>query len=296
MCCSIEERAADGNTPSTNPASSTSAGHIMAVLAHMLGSTVVQGISAVVTRARIRFPGITCDDATLVDLITRNAEVPADQLSDEIVLTSACVAGDTAAIAELDRQYGTQLAALVTGIAGERADDIMQEVRAKLLTATTRAPRLAEYGGRGSLLSWLRVVAAREALSALRRNRRDVALDDDTMWGKLVASHDPALALIRAESVAMIKRAFAIAVTGLEVRERNLLRQHLLDGLTIDDLAPLYGAHRVTISRWLNAARESVWSATQKALRAELALTPSQVDSLLASARDYLDLSLERVL
>lgn len=250
-----------------------------------------------VARGRARFPRIACDDELLVELVSRSAEVPAEQLSEEIVLAAACAAGDAGALAELDAHYGVHLTALVTGMAGDRAPDIMQDVRAKLLTAAgDRRARLTEYGGRGSLLSWLRVVAAREALSALRRDRREVALDDDMMWGKLVAGHDPALALIRAESVAAIKRAFATAVAGLEVRERNLLRQHLLDGLTIDDLAPLYNAHRSTISRWLTAAREAVWTATQKALRAELALTPSQLDSMLASAREYLDLSLDRVL
>jgi RNA polymerase sigma-70 factor (ECF subfamily) len=253
----------------------------------------VQAFSALLTRARLRFPAITCDDATLVTLVEKSAELDAADLSDEIVLAAACIAGDTGALAIFDREYGPPLVTLVRGIAGDRADDIMQDVRAKLLTST---PRLADYGGRGSLLSWLRVVAAREALSALRRDRREVALDDDTLLGKLVASHDPALALIRAESVAAIKRAFQTAVAGLDVRERNLLRQHLLDGLSIDDLAPLYQVHRVTVSRWLAAARDTVWSATQKALRADLSLTPSQVDSLLASARDYLDLSLERVL
>ena len=250
----------------------------------------------VVARGRARFTGITCGDDRLVELVTRMAEVEAEQVSEEIVLAAACVAGDAGAIAELDREYGTQLAALVAGIAGDRTDDIMQDLRAKLLTATDRPARLAEYGGRGSLLSWLRVVAAREALSALRRGRREVPLDDEVMLGKLVATHDPALALIRAQSVAAIKRAFAAAVAGLTVRERNLLRQQLVDGLTIDDLAPLYAVHRVTVSRWLASARDSVWTATQQALRTELALTPSQLDSLLASAREYLDLSLERVL
>jgi RNA polymerase sigma-70 factor, ECF subfamily len=215
-------------------------------------------------------------------------------VSDEIVLVAACLERDEVAIAELDRRYGSQLVPLVAGIAGDRADDVMQDVRAKLLSGDR--PRLAEYGGRGSLLSWLRVVAAREALGALRRVRREGPLDDDVLLGKLVASDDPALALIRAENLAAIKRAFAAAVAGLEVRERNLLRQHLLDDLTIDDLAPIYGVHRVTVSRWLAAARAAVWSATERTLRSELELTPSQLDSLLASAREYLELSLERVL
>jgi RNA polymerase sigma-70 factor, ECF subfamily len=256
----------------------------------------VQAFSALVTRARARFPGITLDDALLVELVERDAAAPAAELSEELVLTAACVAGDPGAIRELEHHYCPQLVAVVSGIVDERAEDVVQDVLTKLLTATGRPPRLAEYRGRGRLIHWLRVVATREALSALRATHREVSMDDDTLWSMLVTSHDPELALIRAENVATVKRAFASALDSMELRDRNLLRQHLLDQLTIDDLAPLYGVHRVTIARWLDAARESVWSATQKALRAELGLSASQLESLLASIRDYLDLSLERVL
>jgi RNA polymerase sigma-70 factor (ECF subfamily) len=242
-----------------------------------------------VERARLRFPELATSDA-LTERVAQLAEV--DDPSEELVLVAACLLGDRGALATFDREYGTQVRALIAGIAGDRTDDVMQDLRTKLVVAG----KLAGYGGRGSLLSWLRVVAAREALSTLRKHRREVAVDDDVMFGKLVAGDDPALALIRSESITAIKRAFATAVAGLAVRERNLLRQHLLDGLTIDDLAPLYNVHRVTVSRWLVTARETVWTATQHTLRSELSLTPSQVESLLASAREYLDLSLERVL
>lgn len=265
------------------------------------GVALDEGLRGLLERARRRFPAISVDDGALVERIAVIAELDPEvevasavaKLSEEVVLTAACISGDPGAVRELEHTYRHQLAPMVRGIVGDRSDDVLQDVWTKLLIG---GARLADYGGRGSLLSWLRVVTAREALSTLRRNRRAVALDDDTLWGNLVASHDPQLALIRAETAAAIKRAFGLAVAQLAVRERNLLRQHILDGLTIDDLAPMYGVHRVTVARWLTAARETVWAATQGSLREQLKLTRSQLDSLLASAREWIDLSLERVL
>ena len=156
-------------------------------------------------------------------------------------------------------------------IVGE-ANDVMQTVWARLLVREGDRPaRLADYSGRASLRTWLRVVMSREALSALRR-RRDVALDDEVLVGRLVTSHDPSLALIGAQSSQQVKSAFEDSVAALSTRERNLLRQHLLDGLTIDELGALYRVHRATAARWLASAREAVWTTTQRSLRERLAL------------------------
>ncbi len=252
-------------------------------------------------RARARFPLDASDDA-LVDQLAVTAVLDGEPaaaiaaLSAEIVLAAACVLGDPRAVAHLDREYGNELRILVSTIVGDRSKDVVQDVWARLLVARdNKPPRLLDYGGRGSLLTWLRVVAAREAISLLRKSRAS-AFDDDVLVGRLVASHDPGLALVRAQSAAEVKRAFEEAVTTLSVRERNLLRQHLLDGLTIDELGALYHVHRATASRWIASEREAVWTRTQRSLRDRLELSTLEIESLLRVVRDYLDLSLERVL
>jgi RNA polymerase sigma-70 factor (ECF subfamily) len=262
-------------------------------------------ISSLVTAARAEFSLVT-EDAVLVDRIAVTAELPDGAVRDlatavsgldrEIVLAAACLAGDGAALDVLEHTYGRPLRVLVASIAGDQASDVLQDVWARLLVSRDgRLGRLADYGGRGSLMTWLRVVCAREAISIVRR-RRSVALDDDALVGRLVTSHDPEVAVIHAQSSAILKRAFEHAVATLEVRERNLLRQHLLDGLTIDDLARLYRVHRATAARWLAKARDGLWAVVQRRLRDELALAPQDLDSLLRTVHDWIDLSLERVL
>jgi RNA polymerase sigma-70 factor, ECF subfamily len=264
-----------------------------------------RALGELAARGQAAFPGLVLEPGRLAEHIGSCAELgdgdpcaALGRLSEEIVLAAACVAATPGAAEELERRHGAALRALVTSVAGaSSADDVLQRVREKLLVARDGAiPRLADYGGRGSLLTWLRVVAVREALSSRRAERREVPVEDEVLWGRLVASQDPEMALVRAESAQEIKSAFAAAIESLSVRERNLLRQHILDGLTIDDLGALYRVHRVTAARWLAAARERVWSITQRELRQALALSPTQIESLLAGARDWLDLSIERVL
>lgn len=249
---------------------------------------------ASVDAARARF-GLTIDDTALLARVDAIAETEAT--SDELVLAAACVANDPAALAYFDQIYREPLRTLVARIAGDHAPDAIQTVWTRLLVATPDhpVPRLADYGGRGSLLTWLRVVAAREALSIVRR-RREVQADGEAVFGRLVEVMDPELALIRTRSAGVVKRAFEAAIAEATVRERNLLRQHLLDGLSIDELARLYHVHRATAARWLASAREDVWERTQRTLRDSLSLTPSELASLLGEVRDWIDLSLERVL
>ena len=254
-----------------------------------------ESLADLLRRARARF-AISVPDDTLAAEVARLAEAPVDELSEELVLAAACLLGDRQAVELLDREYGHELRALIASLVGDAGKDVVQTVWARLLVADGDRPaRLGDYGGRGSLLTWLRVVVSREAISMLRR-RRDAALDDEALLGRLVTSHDPGLALIRAQSAREVKRAFEEAVAALTTRERNLLRQHLLDGLTIDELGGLYRVHRATAARWVASAREAVWTSTQRALRERLALSPSEVDSLLGAVREWIDLSLERVL
>jgi RNA polymerase sigma-70 factor (ECF subfamily) len=93
-----------------------------------------------------------------------------------------------------------------------------------------------------------------------------------------------------------MKRAFHLAVAELEPRERNLLRMHLLDGLSIDQIGVFYRIHRATAFRWVAKARERVWDETRNRLREKLRLSPSEYDSILHQVRSQLDLSIERVL
>jgi RNA polymerase sigma-70 factor, ECF subfamily len=80
------------------------------------------------------------------------------------------------------------------------------------------------------------------------------------------------------------------------VRQRNLLRQHILDELTIDDLARLYRVHRATCARWLADARADLGKQTRKRLMSALGMPTSDVDSLLRFLDSDIELSISRIL
>src|SRR5262249_9323185 len=110
------------------------------------------------------------------------------------------------------------------------------------------------------------------------------------------ASPGPARKHLRAKYTAELKRAIHDAFAALEVRQRNLLRQHVLDELTIDDLARLYRVHRATCARWLADARAELGKSTRKRLIAALGLQLPEVESLLRFLDSDIELSISRIL
>jgi RNA polymerase sigma-70 factor, ECF subfamily len=155
-------------------------------------------------------------------------------------------------------------------------------------------PLIGEYSGIGDLANWLRSVVMRDALKILKREEKSVALDE--AFAMLPADENPELEYLRARSASAFEEAFAEAVGGLSPRERNLLRQHYIDELTIEAVGRLYQVHRATAARWLADVRESVLRGVKEALRRRGALTDSELESLLRMARSGLDFSIARLL
>jgi RNA polymerase sigma-70 factor (ECF subfamily) len=202
-----------------------------------------------------------------------------------------------AALAQFQDQLVPEMQRAATRLLGsDRAVDVVSAVREKLVVGLdARGPRIADYGGHGELVVWLRVITIRAALSELRRDQRLISADD-TLWDAASPSADPALTILKQESAALIKTAFHAGLAALTPRQRNLLRQHLLDGLTIDELGVIYGIHRVTAARWLAAARADLWSHTRRQLRQTLGLSDTAIGGMLEEIRSTLDLSIERAL
>lgn len=57
-----------------------------------------------------------------------------------------------------------------------------------------------------------------------------------------------------------MKHAIEDAAAELAPRDRALLRLHLVERASIDDIAALYRVHRATVARWIQSAREIVES------------------------------------
>jgi len=93
----------------------------------------------------------------------------------ELHLAFACRRGHAGALARFEREHVAALGPAVGRVDSSPAfvDEIKQRLRTKLLVADgSGPPKIAHYTGQGSLLTWVRVVAVREALSSVRAERR----------------------------------------------------------------------------------------------------------------------------
>jgi RNA polymerase sigma-70 factor (ECF subfamily) len=107
---------------------------------------------------------------------------------------------------------------------------------------------------------------------------------------------DPELELVKRRHSEDFEAAFRDALAALAPRQRNVLRLHFVDGLTIAAIGAVHRVHRATAARWLAGARADVLERTRSALRARLRLTPTEVDSLVAVVQSRLDVNLRALL
>ncbi len=180
---------------------------------------------------------------------------------------------------------------------GAGADDVLQEVRARLLMGTNdREPKVLQFSGRGPLGGWVRVAATRTALSVLRATGAEIHDTDEALSDLAAAGQSPELAHLKRTHSALFKEAFEHAFGALAPEDRSLLRMHLLDGLSIDELGPVFGVHRATAARRIVKAKELIWEKTRDELSARLRLGEGEFESLMGVLLSQLDLSIARVL
>jgi len=221
----------------------------------------------------------------------------------DLYVVCGCVDQLPAAIIAFDQMCLPVIDRAVTSAGATPAEvaDLRQVVRARLLVPPAsdsgeEPPRITSYTGRGSLGSWVRVVATREAQRLLARERRTVAADDDAIAGMIGPDDDPELGYLKRVYRAEFKAAFSDAIAALADRDRLLLQQNALDGLSIDHLATFHKVHRATAARWLEAARKAVLDGTRKKLIDRLQLGRDELESVMRLIASQLDVSLPRLL
>ena len=219
-----------------------------------------------------------------------------DEHAADLALARALAAGDAAALREFEARLVPEMKAALARmrLPAGAADEVVQAMRVEMLVG--EAPTILEYEGRGELAAWLRVSATRAALKLLRTTQRE-----DTLV-EVMLEHWPspggADGAIRSGYARELKAALGEALAAREVRQRNLLRQHVLDDLTIDELALLYRVHRATCARWLADARAELAKGTRKRMMGRLGAKAKaeEVDSLLRWIDSDIELSISRIL
>jgi RNA polymerase sigma-70 factor (ECF subfamily) len=225
----------------------------------------------------------------MLDAATLDAFVPED-----FYVACAALKKHSAAVAHITQLLDSQVKQLGhLRLRPSELDDVRLALAAELFVAPEpKRPRLERYSGVGPLGGWLRVVATRDALLWLRRHAREVTPDDDALLGELDSpAESPELVHLKARFSGQLSASFKKAIAGLEARQRNVLRQHYLDELTLEDLAALYHVHRATAARWLADAKAALLERTRNQLSDELGINRLEVDSIMRLVQSRLDLS-----
>jgi RNA polymerase sigma-70 factor (ECF subfamily) len=272
--------------------------HIPADLERQLGECAARAIAA--------WPTVRLDSDSFVRAIAKrlDAESVARSLdamwTDDLYLAVACAAGASGAIEAFEAHHGPVIARAIASACSSNAEraDLGQIVRQRLLVSPAHGgvPRIATYSARGALRAWVRVVASREVSRMMPRAHREVAAGDDELAELIGADSDPEVAYLKRLYREEFKRAFHAAADALDARDRLLLRQHALDGLSIDQLSTLHGVHRATAARWIDAARQALLAGTQRQLIQRLRLSRSELASVMRLIQSQLDVTLPQVL
>lgn len=212
----------------------------------------------------------------------------------DLYLACACAQGEPRALRAFDQHILQRVPPRLGQLSQTTVEDVLQELRQRLLLARGDIPpRIADYSGRGPLLAWVRIIAARIVGELAHQQGRQVLFDEPPeVLTRMLSSNDPERELLREDSRQALAEALRKALTVLPERERALLRLHHLHGLTMDRLAAMYGESRSSVARHVAQARERLLELTRQELSSRLKLAGVEVESLLGLVQSRLDFSL----
>jgi RNA polymerase sigma-70 factor, ECF subfamily len=223
-------------------------------------------------------------------------EGPTLERAPDLYLAFACSTGLKEAIRAFDPVLRGAVAATAARFDPSRdfAAEVTQILREKLLV--DRPPKIASYGGRAALPTWLGVTARRQAQKMRRRKA-----DDPTARAAFPAAMEaPAEgaegAFLRARYRPLFAEALRSALASLSARERALLRSNVVNRVGAERLGEEYGVGKSTAARWLVAVRERLVAETRANVQARMRLTQSEYESIAGLLRSDIDLSVARLL
>lgn len=262
-------------------------------------------LASALERGRAAWPTVVLDDADVVTYLARRVPERGDADDDvfaglrveDMYLACGCTRGVTAAIAAFDTTFAADLAATAKRFHALPGEDVSQQVRAKILVGSDGRPKIADYAGLGFLQNWVRITAVRTYLDASRKQKSNKEIPySEGLMAVADPDDDVELAYLKRHYRDEFKRAFSEAITTLTSQQRNALRQNLIAGLTIDQIAAVYGIHRATAARRIANAREALLAATRRLLAARLRIDRTELASIMRLIHSQLDVSFVRLL
>lgn len=266
-------------------------------------ATAESAWAALLAAARTAWPTVELDEGMLAefvgervtgaDLATALTTLPAG----DVALAAACAAQEPTAHAAFDDILTeVDAAGASTRAPKDLIDEVKQVLRVQLLVAKQdRPPGIAAYKGKGPLRGWVRITATRELIRHLKKGARELPVDRQ-LEEVLGAGDDPMLEQLKFEYRAQFATALREAIASLDAEDRTLLRQQIVDKLSIDELGAAYGVHRATAARWLTRSRGALVAATRDRLAAKLSMPIDEIDSVIRLVQSRLDASVVRYL
>ena len=259
--------------------------------------------SAALAGARAAWPQIRFDDARLAaffgprlsgaDLVAALATAPVADLA----IAAACYAQEPTAHAAFDAVLAeVDAAGASTRSPRELVEEVKQVLRVQLLVPRDgKPPGIGGYKGKGPLRGWVRITATRELIRNQKKRARETPAARP-LEEVLGSGSDPVLDQMKAEYRTEFATSLREAIAELSAEDRTLLRQQIVDGLSIDALGAAHGVHRATAARWANRARGALVAATRTQLAARLAVSVDEIDSVIRLVQSGLDASVVRYL
>jgi len=245
-------------------------------------------------------PGVSVDTAEFTaNLQARLAAAPDPERElsalhvEDLYLAWALSRGDRAAFARFERDFMALLKTQIKGVAAE-AGELEQQVRTRLFVSAAGQPaRISQYSGRGPFGGWLRMIATRCLLDLRRARQGEHApreLDSPSV------PTDPELDYLKLRYAKDFKIALEAALGQLDARQVTLLKLSFIEQLSASAIGVMYGVSSRTVQRWLVDLRDTVRASTRQTLQARIALSPTELESLLGLVDSQLSLSLHGVL
>lgn len=261
---------------------------------------------AMVEQGRAAWAGLRLDPEVFATYVGEHMPPEADTDVDAVLreihaadlyLACACAHGVAGAARAADDAYLSTLANVLHHVDSSPAfaDEVRQILRDKLFVSVDGAPpKIIGYSGSHPLAAWMRIAARRVGISLRRGDEARGRASAAALAVALPAGADPEIDYLKARYRAEFREAFQVAVTALTERERVILRLSLLEGLSHEKIALIYGVTQSTVTRWIARARESLAEGTQRILGERLRLGASEIHSIAKLVYSELHLSLSR--
>jgi len=201
----------------------------------------------------------------------------------DLALAIGCRDGDADAWRHLVATYRAPIDAFARAVLGNssRASEIADSLWADLYGLRSsdgdRRSPLEHYGGRSSLMSWMRVVVTRLEADQWRATHRMEPLDEGRDGNGTVAdgtdSPDPDRAIL----IGALERSLGQALKALAPDDRLRLSYYYVQNLTLAQTAALIGEHESSVSRNLARARTAIRECVTRTLRREYRFSDDQI-------------------